>query len=197
MLNSTLVTYQRNTVNERLYRTNNPLLQKINKIKTQIKLQRRGSSLPPLSVYPKLFVLSSPLINPIRLLSWVCVQWFHSLAPQIRTQIPISIWHLNYLYSLMTDLPLTMSLLQSHNPLTVFQTKGYNIALLHNTFQFSSVAQSFLTLWDPMNHSTPGLPVHYQLLEFTQTHVHWVGDVIQLSYPLSSPSLPASNLLGR
>ena len=54
--------------------------------------------------------------------------------------------------------------------------------------QFSSVSQSCLTLCNPMNHNTPGLPVHHQLLEFTQTHVHWVGDAIQPSHPLSSPS---------
>ena len=54
--------------------------------------------------------------------------------------------------------------------------------------QFSSVAQSCLTLCDPMNRSTPGLPVHHQLPEFTQTHVHWVNDAIQPSHPLSSPS---------
>ena len=60
--------------------------------------------------------------------------------------------------------------------------------------QFSSVTQSCLTLCNPMNHSTPGLPVHHQFPEFTQTHVHWVGDAIQLSHPLSSPSLPALNL---
>ena len=47
---------------------------------------------------------------------------------------------------------------------------------------------------DPMNRSTPGLPVHHQLPEFTQTHVHWVGDAIQPSHPLSSPSTPAFNL---
>ena len=57
--------------------------------------------------------------------------------------------------------------------------------------QFSSVAQSCPTLCDPMNHSTPGLPVHHQLPEFTQTHVHRVGDAIQSSHPLSSPSPPA------
>ena len=57
--------------------------------------------------------------------------------------------------------------------------------------QFSSVAQSCLTLWDPMNCSTPGLPVHHQLPEFTQTHVHRVSDAIQPSHPLSSPSPPA------
>ena len=59
---------------------------------------------------------------------------------------------------------------------------------------FSLVAQSCLTLCDPMNHSTPGLLVHHQLLEFTQTHVHWVSDAIQPSHPLSSPSHPAFNL---
>ena len=59
--------------------------------------------------------------------------------------------------------------------------------------QFSSVAQSCLTLWDPMNRSTPGLPVHHQLPEFTQTHVHCVRDAIQPSHPRSSPSPPAPN----
>ena len=54
--------------------------------------------------------------------------------------------------------------------------------------QFSSVAQSCPTLCDPMNCSMPGLPVHHQLLEFTQTHVHQVGGAIQPSHPLSSPS---------
>ena len=60
--------------------------------------------------------------------------------------------------------------------------------------QFSSVAQSCPTLWDPMNCSTPGLPVHHQLPEFTQIHVYRVGDAIQPSHPLSSPSPPAPNL---
>ena len=63
----------------------------------------------------------------------------------------------------------------------------------YSLIQFSSVAQSCLTLRDPMNCSTPGLPVHHQLLEFTQTHVHWVSDAIQPSHPLSSPSSPAPN----
>ena len=60
-------------------------------------------------------------------------------------------------------------------------------------FHFSSVAQSCPTLCDPMNRSTPGLSVHQQLLEFTQTHVHRVSDAIQPSHPLSSPSVPAPN----
>ena len=64
-------------------------------------------------------------------------------------------------------------------------TSGYNVD------QIRSVTQSCPTLCDPMNHSTPGLPVHHQLLEFTQTHVHRVSDAIQSSHPLSSPSPPA------
>ena len=60
--------------------------------------------------------------------------------------------------------------------------------------QFSSVTQSCLNLCDPMDCSSPGLPVYHQLLEFTQTHVHQVSDAIQPSHPLSSPSPPAFNL---
>ena len=59
--------------------------------------------------------------------------------------------------------------------------------------QFSSVAQSCPTLCDPMNRSMPGLPVHHQLLKFTQTRIHRVSDTIQPSHPLSSPSPPAPN----
>ena len=59
--------------------------------------------------------------------------------------------------------------------------------------QFSSVTQSCPTLRDPMNHSTPDLPVHHQLPEFTQTQVHQVSNTVQLSHPLWSPSPPASN----
>ena len=59
--------------------------------------------------------------------------------------------------------------------------------------QIRSVTQSCPTLCDPMNHSTPGLPVHHQLPAFTQTHVHRVNDAIQPSHPLSSPSPPAPN----
>ena len=60
--------------------------------------------------------------------------------------------------------------------------------------QFSSVTQSCPTLCDPMDCSMPGLPVHHQLPEFTQTHIHQVGDAIQPSHNLSSPSPPAFNL---
>ena len=66
-------------------------------------------------------------------------------------------------------------------------------AISFSLFFFFSVAQSCLTLCDPTNHNTPGLPVHHQLPEFTQTHVHRVSDAIQSSHPLSSPSPPAPN----
>ena len=68
-----------------------------------------------------------------------------------------------------------------------------NAEVLSFSVQFSSVTQLCPTLCDPMNRSTPGLPVHHQLPEFTQTHVHRVGDAIQPSHPLSSPSPPDPN----
>ena len=71
----------------------------------------------------------------------------------------------------------------------------YNLSHRQHPFsdsvQFSSVAQSCPTVCDPMDHSTPDLPVHHQLPEFTQSHVHYVGDAIQPSHPLLSPSLTA------
>ena len=70
----------------------------------------------------------------------------------------------------------------------------YNLIYLQisHIYQFSSVAQSYPTLCDPMDYSTPGFLVHHQLSEPTQTHVHHVGDAIFLSHPLSSPSPPPS-----
>ena len=64
---------------------------------------------------------------------------------------------------------------------------------MSNLYQFSSVTQLCLTLCDPMNRSMPGLPVHHQLPEFTQTHAHRVSNTIQPSHPLLSPSPPAHN----
>ena len=71
--------------------------------------------------------------------------------------------------------------------------KRCSTSLVIQSVQFSSVAQSCPTLCDPMNCSMPGLPVHHQLPEFTQTHVHRVSDAIQPSHPLSPPSPPAPN----
>ena len=70
---------------------------------------------------------------------------------------------------------------------------GSLVGLFSIGLQFSSVVQSCPTLCDPMNHSTPSLPVHHQLPEFTQTHFHRVHDAIQPSHSLSSPSPPAPN----
>ena len=87
---------------------------------------------------------------------------------------------------------------QSPGPLKIlyhfnsFQIYPFTLSLLSQSF--SSVTQSCPTLCDPMHCSTPGLPVHHQLPEFTQTHVHWVSDAIWPSHPLSSPSPPAFNL---
>ena len=86
----------------------------------------------------------------------------------------------------------------------LLENTGKNIKLLtmwellelkkeFSSVQFSSVAQSCPTLFDPMNRSTPSLPVHHHLPEFTQTHVHRVSDAIQPSHPLWSPSPPALN----
>ena len=71
------------------------------------------------------------------------------------------------------------------------QQRALRLKIQHQSV--SSVAQSCLTLCDPVNGITPGIPVHHQLPEFTQTHVHRVGDFIQPSYPLSSTSPPAPN----
>ena len=72
--------------------------------------------------------------------------------------------------------------------------KTWNYWKQYKIIYFSVVTQSRLTLCYPMDCSTPGFPVHHQLPELAQTHVHWVGDAIQPSHPLSSPSLPALNL---
>ena len=72
--------------------------------------------------------------------------------------------------------------------------KIWGVAIIFYSFQLSSITQSCLTLCDPMKCSMPGLHVHHQLPEFTQTHVHWVGDAIQPSHPLASPSTPTFNL---
>ena len=77
---------------------------------------------------------------------------------------------------------------------SLVQHNSSKASILWRSVQFSSVTQSCPTLCDPMDCSTPGLPIHHQLLESTQTHVHWVGDAIQPSHPLSSPSPPTLNL---
>ena len=81
-----------------------------------------------------------------------------------------------------------------YNSLVCMMSLKFTCSLPLYQLQFSSVTQSCPTLCDPTNRSMPGLPVHHQLLDFTQTYVHWVSDAIQPSHPLSPPSPPALNL---
>ena len=87
---------------------------------------------------------------------------------------------------------LMLILSQVFHSLSLSSRDSFLFILCHSV-QFSSFTQSCPTLCDPMNHSTPGLPVHHQLPEFTQTHVRRVSDAIQPSHPLSSPSPPTPN----
>ena len=82
------------------------------------------------------------------------------------------------------------------NELCIYVIMNYcvTVYILYFIFSSSSVAHSCLTLCDPMDYSMPGLPVHHQLLELAQTHVHHVGDAIQPSHPLLSPSPPTFKL---
>ena len=97
-----------------------------------------------------------------------------------------------HLCSLSIQLPLDSYITKCSLSLCMFPFSGIS---LQNVV--SSEPQSCPTLWDPMDCSMPGLPVHHQLLEPVQTHVHWIGDAIQPSHPLSSPSPPAFNLAQR
>ena len=108
--------------------------------------------------------------------------------------LPLHILDIYYRLSSSNILFLLMSVLAVALLLSSpFSSQLYTVSWDHSV-QFSSVAQSCLTLCGPMNRNTPGLPVHHQLPEFSQTHLHWVGDTIQPSHPLSSPSPPALNL---
>ena len=99
------------------------------------------------------------------------------------TSCDLAIWHKSSLSFVPS--PLTQSPVWSQ-----WMDAGFSASNL----SFSSVAQSCPTLCDPMDCSMPSFPVHHQLLELAQTHVHWVGDAIQPSHPLSSPSPFAFNL---
>ena len=99
------------------------------------------------------------------------------------------------------ELKLKLILLWSHAMLLLsFMSSPCELSKRQDSFlmfvshSVSSVAQMCLTLCDPTDCSTPGLPVHHQLPELTETHVHWVGDAIQPSHPLLSPSPPIFNL---
>ena len=151
-----------------------------------------------------LFLIHKFILPPLRQAWWWhwwkmnLVYWSTGRLAEVRVHdciVPLSLlsdWHSNWCRA--------SALKGIKSPLFIFILAGFSFELmcyleLFITFgvQFSSVAQSCPTLCDPMNCSTPGLPVHHQLPEFTQTHVHWVGDPIQPSHPLSSPLPPAHN----
>ena len=116
----------------------------------------------------------------------------HQRSPNICHSV-FSIFLIHYVFVILFHLLNVILVLEKvylSSPLiySIIYTNHY-----FSSVQFSSVAQSCPTLCDPMNRSTPGLPVHHQLPEFTQTHVHRVSDAIQPSHPLASPSPPAPN----
>ena len=114
--------------------------------------------------------------------------WLYSLQSKLKKLFPVSSQQ-------KQDLELTVAQIIS----SLLQNSGLNQRKVEKTtrpfrYQFSSVIQSCPTLCDPMDCSTPGFPVHHQLLELTQTHVHWVDDGIQPSHLLLSLSPPTFNL---
>ena len=155
--------------------------------------------LPP-SVFPSIRVFSKESVLHIRLPKYQSFSF--SISPS-NEYLGLISFRINWL-DLLAVWGTLKSLLQHHRSKASilrhsaflaqlshpYTTTGKTIALT----QFSSVTQSCMTLCDPMNRSTPGLPVHHQLSESTQAHVHWVGDAIQPSHPLSSPSPHALNL---
>ena len=132
--------------------------------------------------------------------SWETLGWMkHKLESRLLGEISIT-------SDMQMTPPIWQKVKRTEEPLDESEKGGWKAGLkfnIHKTKtmasgpirsdQIRSVAQSCPTLWDPMNRSTPGLPVHHQLPEFTQTHVYQVGDAIQPSHPLSSPSPPAPN----
>ena len=145
-----------------------------------------------------------------RILGWVAILFSRgSSQPRDRTQVSriagrfFTSWAtgeaqiywsgypLSFLHGIFLTQELSWSLL--HCRQILYQLSYQGSPDKSHSVQFSSVTQLCPTLCDPMNRSMPGLPVHHQLLESTQTHVHRVGDAIQPSHLLSSPSLPAPN----
>ena len=127
------------------------------------------------------------------ILEWVAIPFsMASSKPRDQTQVSCIAGRFFPVWSTRD----TKLIMHSYRPNKIMAFQNFGKSCIHSilsSVQFSSVAQSCPTLCDPMNCSTPGLPVHHQLWESTQTHVHRVGDAIQPSHPLLSPSPPAPN----
>ena len=128
-------------------------------------------------------------------------EWIHISPDFIEVNFPQfrNGWNFALCYACSVTFKKRCPVCNSGNCVNFFNNAKFNLFCICHIFclcdiQFSSVTQSCLTLCDPMNRTTPGLPVHHQLPKFTQTHVHRLGDAIQPSHPLSSPSPPALNL---
>ena len=139
------------------------------------------------------------------------VDWFIILSAQLIKLLPNLWWKISFkwiIYIVYAEIItkaffrfFVLKLLSHWHIFLITLRIPYSISDLLDSYingvfssvQFISVTQSCPTLCDPMNLSTPGLPVHHQLPEFTQTHIHRVSDAIQPSHPLSSPSPPAPN----
>ena len=128
------------------------------------------------------------------------VAWFPHICELLRFISVISNFNLLWLektFCIISTCLILLKFVLWPNKWYILENIPYAIRNVYSAlivFQFSSVAQSCPTLYDPMDCSTPGLLVHHHLLRFTQAHVCWVGDAIQPSHPLSSPSPPAFNL---
>ena len=149
-------------------------------------------------------------ISQARILKWVAISFSRrSSQPRDRTQISFIGRQILYhwatrkaqTYIVLYVSYVSIKLEKTLNKLKNFLDSKWYLQTVHKkgnmngfSVQLSSVAQSCPTLCDPMDCSMSGLPLHHQLLEFTEAHVHWVGDAIQPSHPLSSPPPPTFNL---
>ena len=150
--------------------------------------------------YPSSEILSKYFLNQVprwkrsKLLK-IQEQHWHSIIPKIASYYG-RFWGLgqDYWLKFLPELMNVLSGAKSQRQYGKYEKCSPKISYICLSVQFSSVSQSCPTLCDPMNRSTPGLPVHHQLPEFTQIHFHRVRDDIQPSHPRSSPSPPAPNL---
>ena len=138
------------------------------------------------------FSSSVTCLAHVSLSAWLAKPGLLHLVSGMFCTLP-SVWVMLCLICLLST-TLVLCLWISIHPSTICLSNIYHLSLILSVCFYSSVSKSCPALCDPMNRSTPGLPVHHQLPEFTQTHVHWLNDAIQPSHPLSSPSPPAFNL---
>ena len=152
-----------------------------------VKWHKGRISCKVLAAYSHCSVRFAGLLHQCPLEAW------RNEAFQVPTQ---DLLNQNLLCNKILKWPLCTLKFWKHHSRTVKNIQGQRVCKdfsINGSVQFSSVSQLCPTLCDPMNRSMPSLPVHHQILEFSQTHVHLLSDAIQQSHTLSSPSLPAPN----